>query len=109
MYWLEPGTTFYHKSSVHFAGLHSLDQPVYFEPDQPALTIVVQQAVQDEMSMVCTGAEAIRSLQLAMKHISYVRLVSLDAVSRLYTYHGVWLITAVDKQSEDQAHLSMPA
>ncbi len=107
MYWLEPGTSFDSKSGLHFAGLHSLAQQVYFQPNQPALAVLVQQPVEDEMSVTCTGDEAVCSLQLARKRVSYVRIVSLDAATNVYKYHGVWLITEIDEQSKDRAQVSM--
>ena len=45
-----------------------------------------------------SGQEAISSLTKAMDQISDVRIVSFQAETNTFTYHGLWLITAIDQQ-----------
>ena len=106
MYWLRPGTVFDSKSLVAFSGLHSLQQQVYFYPNQPALAVLVQHPVQEEMIVHCTSqAEGIRSLHLAHRRISYLRVVSMSAEK--FTYHGVWMITKMEQHSAEAAEVAM--
>lgn len=105
MYWLEPGITFKHKELVRFAGLHLLQQQVYHFPKGVALALLVQQPVQKQMEVDCTGKESIISLRMAKKRLSYVRVVSLTA--SVYMYHGVWITTDITVQSPEQAVVSM--
>ena len=94
-------------SDLLFAGLHSLNQQLYFYPRQPALAVLVQQPVKEEMVVTCMcGAEGISRLHLARKRISYLRVVSSAADDR-FTYHGVWMITKVAEQSDVVATVSM--
>ena len=92
-----------------FSGLHSLEQIVYFLPGESAVAIavLVSQPVQREMVVLCSGHEAIQSMQTMMQRIGNVRVVSLLPGSNVYTYHGVWMITSIDKQSGEQAAVSM--
>ena len=107
MYWLRPGTAFESKSIVLFTGLHSLDEQLYFYPRQPALAILVQQPVEEEMVVTCTcGAEGSSSVCLAQKRITYVRVVSSAAGNR-FTFHGVCMIKKLDQQSDEVAQVSM--
>ena len=98
MYWLKAGTTLRSRESVAFSGLHSLEQVVYYLPEQPAIAVLVSQKVTREMMLTCTGQEAISSLTRAMDQISDVRIVSFQAETNTFTYHGLWLITAIDQQ-----------
>ena len=102
MYWLRPGTVFDSKDLMAFCGLHTLQQQVYFYPSQPALAILVQDCntILDEMVVKCTcDAEGSRSLQRAHQRLSYVRVVSQSAGK--YIYHGVWMITKVERPSAE--------
>lgn len=107
MYWLQPGTTLRSRNSVVFAGLHSLQQAVYFLPEESAMAIavLVSQPVKREMVVPCSGHEAIQSMQITMQRIGSLRVVSSQ--HNMYTYHGVWMITSIDKQSEEQAAVTM--
>lgn len=114
MYWLEPGTPLRSRPSVVFSGVHSMEQPVYFLPQDilpdksvMAIAMLVSQPVTREMTVECSGREPIRSLQTAMKRISNVRILSFQAETNSYIYHGVWMITAIDHRSEDQAAVTM--
>lgn len=114
MYWLEPGTTFSSKDSVIFSGVHSMEQAVYFLPQDflpdksvMAIAVLVSQQVTREIVVQCVGHEPIQSMQSAMRAISNVRVVSLPQGSDVYTYNGVWMITSIDKQSEEQAAVTM--
>lgn len=92
-----------------FSGLHSLEQPVYYLPQEHAMAIaiLVSQKVTREMVVQCSGHEPIQSLQTAYERISNVRIISLPLELGVYTYHGVWVITSIVKQSEDQAAVTM--
>ena len=100
MYWLKAGTTLRSRESVAFSGLHSLKQVVYYLLEQPAIAVLVMQKVTREMMLTCTGQEAISSLTRAMDQISDVRIVSFQAETNTFTYHGLWLITAIEHQSD---------
>ncbi len=92
--------------SVGFAGLHSLQQQVYFYPNQPALAILVQQPVQEEMVVQCTcKAEGLCSLRLAHRRISYLRVVSLSADK--FTIHGGWMVTKVEQHSAEATEVAV--
>ena len=109
MYWLRAGTVFESKAMMAFAGVHSLQQQVYFYEGHPALAIQVQQPVQDEMKVACTGRGVAHALRLAHDCMIYVRIVSQAAEQ--FTYHGVWLITSITEQSAKSAQvdlMSMP-
>ena len=92
-----------------FSGLHSLEQVMYFLPEECAMAIavLVSQPVKREMVVLCSGHEPIQSMQITMQQIGNVRVVSLPLGSNVYTYHGVWMITSIDKQSEEQAAVTM--
>ena len=106
MYWLRAGTVFENKALVSFAGVHSMQQQVYFYARQPALAILLQQQpVQEEMRVICTGPDVIAALRLAHLQMSYVRVVSQTAEQ--FTYNGVWLITDVTEQSAESAQVDM--
>lgn len=113
MYWLEPETLLRNRESVVFSGVHSLEQNVYYLPEDSgvAIAIYVSQPVTREMKVACSGHEPIQSLQKAFDCLNNVRIVSFQADKEVYTYHGVWLITAINTESEDQASgtmLNMP-
>ena len=93
------------KALIAFAGVHSLQQQVYFYSGQPALAILVQQPVQDEMKVACTGPDVTCALRLAHERMSYVRLVS--QTSEQFTYHGVWMINSITEQSTESAQVNM--
>ena len=93
------------KTLVAFAGVHSLQQQVYFYPSQPALAILLQQPVQDEMKVVCTSCDAINALYLAQARMNYVRIV-IEA-SQQFIYKGVWLITNIKEQSAESVQVAM--
>lgn len=93
------------KALVAFAGVHSLQQQVYFYARQPALAILLQQPVQDEMKVVCTGRDIINALCLAQTRMNYVRIVS--EASQQFIYEGVWLITNIKEQSAESVQVSM--
>ena len=103
MYWLKAGTMFGSKAMMVFAGVHSLQHQVYFCEGHPALAI--QQPVQDEMQVACTGCGVTHALCLAHNRMSYVRIVSQAAEQ--VTYHGVWLITSITEQSAESAQVDM--
>ena len=107
MYWLRPGAVFESKSIVFFTGLHSLDEQLYFYPRQPALAILVNQPVEEEMFVTCTcGAKGISSLRLAQRRITYVHVVGSTADNR-FVFHGVWMITGLYQQSDTVVQVSM--
>lgn len=85
--------------------MHSLQQRVYHLPGQAALAIFVQQPVQEEMEVICTGTECIRALRLAKQRLVFVRIVS--KTGGLYTYHGVWIVASIAVQSKEQVVVSM--
>ena len=93
------------KALVSFAGVHSLQQQVYFYAGQPALAILLQHPVQDEMKVACTGPDVTNALCLAHDRMNYVRIVS--QTSEQVTYHGVWMITSITEQSKDSAQVDM--
>ena len=105
MYWLKAGTVFESKATMVFAGVHSLQHQVYFCEGHSALAIQVQQAVQDEMKVACTGRGVTHALRLAHNCMTYVKIVSQAAEQ--YTYHGVWLITSITEQSAESAQVDM--
>ena len=107
MYWLEAGTTLRSRESVVFSGLHSLEQMLYWLPEGPAIAILVSQKVTRELVLTCSGQEQIQSLHRAMGRIGSVRVVSSQAETDTYTYHGVWIVTAIDHQPEDKAVVTM--
>lgn len=111
MYWLEPGTLLHGRESVMFSGLHSLEsgQVVFFLPEESAMAIaiLVSQRVTREMVLQSSGRDPIQSLQKSMKHIGGVRIVSFQADTNEYIYHGMWLITSIEHQSENQATVTM--
>ena len=109
MYWLEPEAVLRSRESVVFSGVHSLEQNVYYLPEESgvAIAIYVSQPVTREMKVACSGREPIQSLQKASDRLSNVRIVSFQADKEVYTYHGMWLITAIDTESEDQAIFTM--
>ena len=63
---MKAGTTLCSRESVAFSGLHSLEQAVYYLPEQPAIAVLVSQKVTCELVLTCTGQEAISSLVTAM-------------------------------------------
>ena len=67
----------------------------------------MQQPVKEEMVVTCMcGADGISSLRLAQKRITYVRVVS-SAADNDFTFHGVWMITKLDQQSDKVVQVSM--
>lgn len=109
MYWLDPEAVLRSRESVVFSGVHSLEQNVYFLPEDSgvAIAIYVSQPVTREMKVACSGREPIQSLHKAFDCLSNVRILSFQADKEVYTYHGVWLITAINTESEDQATFTM--
>ena len=109
MYYLKPGTIFSSRDSVMFSGVHSLDQPVYFLPGESAMAIavLVSQPVTVELVVQCSGHGAIKSMHNTYRRIGSVRVVSLPPGSSVYTYHGIWMVTSIDKQSDKQATVTM--
>ena len=90
-----------------FTGLHSLSEQLYFYPRQPALAILVQQPVEEEMVVMCTcGTDGLSSLHLARKRSTYVRVVS-PAADNNFIFHGVWMITKLDQPSDKVVQVSM--
>lgn len=107
MYWLRPGAVFESRSIVLFTGLHTLNEQLYCYPRQPALAILVQQPVKEEMVVTCTcGAKGIGSLRLAQKRMTYVRVVG-SASDNKFTFHGVWMITKPKQQSDEVVQVNM--
>lgn len=107
MYWLEAGTNLRSRESVVFSGLHSLEQMVYWLPEQPAIAVLILQKVTREFVLTCSGREQIQSLHRSMDRIGSVRVVSSEAETNTYTYHGVWIVTAIDHQPGDEAVVTM--
>ena len=105
--WLRAGTVFENRAWVAFAGVHSMQQQVYFYARQPALAILLQQQqpVQEEMRVQCTGPGVIAALRLAHLQMSYVRIVSQAAEQ--FTYNGVWPITDITEQSAESVQVDM--
>lgn len=105
--WLRAGTVFENRAWVAFAGVHSMQQQVYFYARQPALAILLQhqQPVQEEMRVQCTGPGVIAALRMAHLQMSYVRIVSQAAEQ--FTYNGVWPITDITEQSAESVQVDM--
>lgn len=105
MYWLKPETPLHSRESVIFSGLHSLEQAVYFLPEESAMAIAIYvlQPVTRTMKVDCLGEAPIQSMQLAMDCLNSVRVVSFHESDNMHMYHGMWLITDIDRQSADQA------
>ena len=82
---------------------------MYFQPGESgmAIAVMVSQPVTVELVVQCSGHEAIRSMHNTMRRIGSVRVISLPPGSSVYTYHGIWMITSIDKQTDKQAAVTM--
>lgn len=109
VYWLKPGTRLRSRESVVFSGLHSLEEAVYFLPEESAMAIAlyVLQPVAREIQVKCMGRAPIQSMQLAMACLNSLRIVSFNETDEMYMYHGMWLITNIDSESEQQAIVTL--
>jgi hypothetical protein len=102
MYWLSPGRVFTSQASVAFAGVHSMQCQVYVVPGEPAVAILTDQEAQEEMEILCSGAEAICALEETQNCIETIRVVRTEACGT-YCYCGDWMITHITKPAEDTA------
>ncbi len=89
-----------------FAGVHSMQGKVYFDPGEPTVAILTDQEARKRMEISCKGVEAIRSLKETQNCIETFRIVRSEA-GGTYRYCGDWMITNITMLAEDQASISL--